>query len=203
MMVKICGMTRPEDAAAAVAHGASAVGFIFWPGSRRFVDPHRARAIAATLPPFVSTVGVFVDQPAEYINGVASFVPLSVVQLHGDEAPSFVTGLSRPVMKAATRREDAAGWPETVRLLVDAHDPVTHGGTGQVADWGLAAAIARQRPIVLAGGLGPDNVAAAIAAVQPWGLDVSSGVESSPGIKDERRIAALFAAIRHARESTA
>src|SRR5215467_11371951 len=123
-MVKICGITRRQDAEAAVAYGASAIGFIFWPDSPRFVDPYRARIIAKTLPPFVSTVGVFVNQPKEYINGVASLVPLSVVQLHGDESPAFAAQLSRPVMKALTRPDDANEWPKQVMLLFDVHDPI-------------------------------------------------------------------------------
>jgi phosphoribosylanthranilate isomerase len=199
MMVKICGLTRLQDAEAAVAHGASAIGFIFWPGSPRFIDPYRARTIAKTLPPFVSTVGVFVNQTSGYINEVASLVPLSVVQLHGDEPPAFAAQLSRPVMKAVTRLESAREWPKHVTLLFDVNDPVKRGGTGRVADWTTAAALARERRIVLAGGLTPENVADAVAAVQPFGIDVSSGVEASPGIKDERRIAALFAAINRSR----
>ena len=202
MMVKICGITRQQDAEAAVDHGASAIGFIFWRGSPRFIDPYRARRIAKALPPFISTVGVFVNQPREYINGVASLVPLSVVQLHGDESPAFAAQLSRPVMKAITGRESASEWPRQVMLLVDVHDPVKRGGTGHVVDWTMAAGIARDRHVVLAGGLTPDNVADAVGAVQPWGIDVSSGVESSPGIKDERRMAALFAAITGSRVST-
>jgi phosphoribosylanthranilate isomerase len=202
MMVKICGITRQQDADVAVGHGASAIGFIFWPNSPRFIDPYRARKIAKTLPPFVSTVGVFVNQPREFINGVASLVPLSVLQLHGAESPSFAAQLSRPVMKAIARRESADEWPTNVMLLVDVHDPVKRGGTGQVVDWTMAAALARDRHIVLAGGLTPDNVADALAAVQPWGVDVSSGVELSPGIKDERRIVALFTAINRSRVAT-
>jgi phosphoribosylanthranilate isomerase len=202
MMVKICGITRLQDAQAAVDHGAAAVGFIFWPSSPRFIDPFRARKIAKALPPFVSTVGVFVNQPREYINGVSSLVPLSVVQLHGDESPALAAGLSRAVLKAVTAPERAHEWPENVMLLVDARDPVKRGGTGHVADWTMAAAMARERRIVLAGGLTPDNVVDAVSAVHPWGIDVSSGVEQSPGIKDERRIAALFAAISRARVST-
>jgi phosphoribosylanthranilate isomerase len=202
MMVKICGITRQEDAAAAVEHGASAIGFIFWPKSPRFIDPYRARNIAKTLPPFVSTVGVFVNQSREFVNGVASLVPLSVVQLHGDESPSFARQLSRPVLKAITGPERAAEWAKNVMMLVDVHDPVARGGTGQVVDWTMAAAVARERRVVLAGGLTPENVAAAVAAVHPWGVDVSSGVELSPGIKDARRIAALFTAIHQSRVAT-
>ena len=142
------------------------------------------------------------NQPRDYINGVASLVPLSVVQLHGDEPPAFATELSRPVMKAITRPERAPEWPKQVMLLFDVHDPIKRGGTGRAVDWTAAATVARERRIVLAGGLTPDNVADAVAAVQPFGIDVSSGVELSPGIKDERRIAALFAALRRSRVST-
>jgi phosphoribosylanthranilate isomerase len=201
MMVKICGITRQQDADAAVAHGASAIGFIFWPGSPRFIDPYRARKIAKALPPFVSTVGVFVNQPHEHINGIASLVALSVVQLHGDESPAAARALSRPVLKAITEPETASNWPPPAMLLVDVHDPVKRGGTGNLVDWTMAAKVARDRHIMLAGGLTPENVAGAVAAVQPWGIDVSSGVEVSPGIKDEKKIAALFAAI-HPRVST-
>jgi phosphoribosylanthranilate isomerase len=202
MMVKICGLTRLQDAQTAIEYGASAIGFIFWPSSPRLIDPYRARTIAKALPPFIATVGVFVNQRREYINGVASLVPLSVVQLHGDESPAFAASLSRPVLKAVTRPERSSEWPQKVMLLVDAHDPVKRGGTGHTADWRLAAALARERRIVLAGGLTPENVADAVSAVQPWGIDVSSGVEEAPGIKDERRIAALFAAISRARVSS-
>jgi phosphoribosylanthranilate isomerase len=202
MMVKICGITRPQDADAAVAGGAAALGFVFWPDSPRFIDPYRARSIASALPPFVSTVGVFVNQSNTFINGVASLVPLSVVQLHGEESPAFAAHLSRPVMKAIVRPGAVETWPTSVMLLVDVHDPLKRGGTGLLSDWAMAAAIARERRIVLAGGLTPDNVADAIARVQPWGIDVSSGVEVSPGIKDERRMAALFAAVKDVRVST-
>jgi phosphoribosylanthranilate isomerase len=197
MIVKICGITRLADAQAAVAHGAAAIGFVFWPESPRFVDPYRARQIAAHLPPFVSTVGVFVNQPAEYIDGVANVVPLAVIQLHGDEPPSFAASLSRPVFKAVSRLdlEAASAWPAHVTLLVDAHDRTKRGGTGMKADWAAAAALARRRPVFLAGGLTAWNVADAVAQVRPFGIDVSSGVESSPGIKDAQRMAALFAAL--------
>jgi phosphoribosylanthranilate isomerase len=201
MMVKICGITRHEDAEAAVTLGAAAIGFIFWPKSPRFIDPYRARSIARQLPPFIATVGVFVNQSRDYINGVASLVPLSVVQLHGDETPSFAARLSRPVLKAVTGRETAVGWPKPAMLLVDVHDPEKRGGTGQAADWTMAAELARAQRIVLAGGLTPENVAGAVAAVQPWGIDVSSGVERAPGIKDPQKIAALFTAIHGARLS--
>ena len=202
MIVKICGITRLEDAEAAVSGGASAIGFIFWPNSPRFVDPHRARTIAAALPPFVTVVGVFVNQPLDYVNGVASLVRLSAVQLHGDETPDFAVKVSSPVIKAIGCRPGPSGpgdaitaWPSRVRLLLDVHDPVARGGTGRTIDWAAAARVAARREILLAGGLTPDNVADAIARVRPFGIDVSSGVERAPGIKDHRRLRALFEAV--------
>jgi len=196
MIVKICGITRLEDAEAAVAAGAGAIGFIFWPKSPRFIDPHRARAIAAALPPFVTAVGVFVNQPLAYVNGVASLAGLGAVQLHGDETPEFAATVTRPVMKAVSiGRDEAQIWPSRVRLLLDVHDPVARGGTGRTIDWAAAADLAARREVVLAGGLTPDNVADAVARVRPFGIDVSSGVERAPGIKDHRRLRALFEAV--------
>jgi phosphoribosylanthranilate isomerase len=195
MLIKICGITRLEDAEAAVAGGAAAIGFIFWPGSPRYIDPHRARAIAAALPPFVTPVGVFVNQPLHEVNGVASLVRLGVVQLHGDETPAFAAAVSRPVLKAVHVGDGIAGWPTRVRLLLDVHDPVARGGTGRTIDWAAAADIAARRDIVLAGGLTPRNIADAIARVRPFGVDVSSGVECAPGIKDHERLRALFEAV--------
>jgi phosphoribosylanthranilate isomerase len=199
MMVKICGITRVEDAEAAVAAGANAIGFIFWPKSPRFIDPHRARRIAAALPPFVTAVGVFVNQPLAYVNGVASLVALGAVQLHGDETPEYAARVSRPVMKAVSvGRDQARMWPSRVRLLLDVHDPVARGGTGRTIDWAAAADLAARREILLAGGLTPDNVADAVARVRPFGIDVSSGVERAPGIKDHERLKALFEAVHDA-----
>jgi phosphoribosylanthranilate isomerase len=205
VFVKICGVTRLEDAEAAVDAGANAVGFVFWPTSPRFVDPFRARAIAAALPPFVTAVGLFVNQPAVYINGVASLVRLGAVQLHGDETLAQAAGIQRPIIKAyGISAEDAAhagnGWPRSVTLLLDAHDPERRGGTGRTIDWGVAARIAAVRRTILAGGLTPENVGDAIAQVRPFGVDISSGVESAPGIKDRAKIRALFESI-HAQRS--
>jgi len=196
MFTKICGITRLEDAVAAAEMGADAVGFIFWPGSPRFVDPYRARRIAAALPRLVRTVGVFVDQPADYIAGVANLVRLFAVQLHGNETPRAAAAVGRPAIKSikagASRLDE---WPSNVTLLLDAYDPVKKGGTGTAVDWNAAAAIAAQRPLLLAGGLTPDNIADAIARVRPFGVDVSSGVETSPGVKNHARMQALFKAI--------
>jgi phosphoribosylanthranilate isomerase len=196
MFVKICGVTRLADAEAAVDAGANAIGFVFWPKSPRFIDPYRARTIVAALPPFVTPVGLFVNQPAEYMNGVASLVHLGAVQLHGDEAPEDAGRIHRPIVKALGLVSGVSSlmerWPTSVTLLLDAHDPERRGGTGQTVDWDVAAPIAAGRRTILAGGLTPENVADAIARVRPFGVDVSSGVEVAPGIKDRAKIRALF-----------
>jgi phosphoribosylanthranilate isomerase len=200
MLVKICGITRLTDAEAAVEAGADALGFVFWPDSPRFVDPYRARAIVAALPPFVTAVGLFVNQPIEYVNGIASLVRLGAVQLHGDETPAYAARIGRPIVKAITVAAPEEGpmaeWPASVTMLVDAHDPERRGGTGRTVDWGRAATVAAARRTLLAGGLTPDNVREAIAQVRPYGVDVSSGVEAKPGVKDRARLTALFDAIR-------
>jgi phosphoribosylanthranilate isomerase len=197
MFVKICGITRAEDAHAAVAAGAGAIGFVFWPDSPRFIDPHRARAIAAALPPFVTTVGVFVNQPRDYVAGVASLVRLGAVQLHGDEAIDYAAAIATPVIKAVTPGDEAlSAWPARTLLLLDVQDPVRRGGTGRTIDWVAAAAVAAERRTLLAGGLTPENVADAVARVRPFGIDVSSGVERAPGVKDHQRLRALFEALR-------
>ena len=151
------------------------------------------------LPPFVTPVGVFVNQPLDYVNGVSSLVRLGAVQLHGDETPAFAAAVTSPVIKAMSLGAgDVQAWPAEVRLLLDVHDPVVRGGTGRTIDWTAAADVAAQRQILLAGGLTPDNVADAVARVRPFGIDVSSGVERAPGIKDHRRLQALFEAVHDA-----
>ena len=197
-LVKICGITRLEDAMAAVDAGANALGFIFWPSSPRCVDPNQARAIVSALPPFVTPVGVFVDQPAEEVIRVATKVGVRVVQLHGSETPAYASDLGLPFVKAVASDKSAQeidAWPENVVLLLDVHDPVRRGGTGKTIDWTAAAAIARRRRVILAGGLTAANVREAIGQVRPFGIDVSSGVEAAPGIKDHERLKALFEAI--------
>jgi phosphoribosylanthranilate isomerase len=198
--VKICGITRLEDAQLAGSLGAWAVGFVFWSSSPRAVSAATARAIVRELPPWVTAVGVFVNERADRMRAVAAEVGLGVVQLHGDETPRIVEDLPGRVIKAVTL--DGAGsldeWPARVVPLIDAHDTARRGGTGQTVDWARAAAIARVRPVVLAGGITPANVAEALRTVAPAAIDVSSGVESSPGIKDAVRMRALFDAIGRA-----
>ena len=198
--VKICGIRRTEDALLAAELGAWAVGFVFWPGSVRFIDPYRARRISTALPPWVVPVGVFVDQPAEYVSAVASLVRLGVVQLHGSETPEMVERMPQRVIKSVAVTSDfdessVDRIPARAGVLLDAHDPERHGGTGTTVDWSRAAAAARRRRVLLAGGLRPENVRTAIDTVRPFGIDVSSGVESAPGVKDPDRLRALFAAL--------
>jgi phosphoribosylanthranilate isomerase len=206
VFVKICGITRLEDAQAAVAAGANALGFVFWPKSPRYVDPARARDIIATLPETVNAVGVFVDQPEDEVNEIADWVGLGAVQLHGGESQEYVRAMKRPVLKAVG--VDGANapvvdvWPPSVGVLLDVHDPVKKGGTGRTIDWTMAAEVAKRRPVVLAGGLTPENVGEAIARVQPYGIDVSSGVEAAPGIKDHGRLKALFEAVHGSHYAT-
>lgn len=201
MRVKICGIRRLEDALLATELGASAIGFVFWPSSPRFVDPYRARSIVAALPPLVTTVGVFVDQPQEHVSGVARLLGLGAVQLHGQESPQSYQDEAQRTIKAVpvvADRDclpDVKAVPARATVLLDAHDPVKRGGTGRTIDWRQAAAAARVRRIILSGGLNADNVRAAIDAVRPYAVDVSSGVESSPGVKDPGKLRALFAVL--------
>jgi phosphoribosylanthranilate isomerase len=197
--VKICGLTRAEDALLAAELGAWAVGFVFWPGSPRYVPPERARAIVDALPASVTPVGVFVDQPREEVETIARRVGLGAVQLHGTEPPAYACGLKLPVIKALSVSEalsDAArgAWREAT-LLIDTIDPTRRGGTGRAVDWTAAADVARRRPVLLAGGLRSDNITEAIRIVRPAGVDVSSGVERAPGVKDAALLRALFAAL--------
>jgi len=184
----------------AVELGASAIGFVFWPGSPRFIDPHRARAIAAALPPGVTPVGVFVDQPVEFVASVAGLVSLGGVQLHGFEAVGDYARVRPPLIKAIAVSNgfdpaSASGLPAHVTVMLDAHDPVRRGGTGRTIDWSVAATIAAKRRTILSGGLHPDNVVEAVSRVRPYMIDVSSGVESAPGVKDPEALRAFFAAI--------
>jgi phosphoribosylanthranilate isomerase len=202
MRVKICGVTRPEDARLAAELGASAIGIVLWPGSPRYVESATARQIVASLPPFVSAVGVFVNQH-EAAERVAREIGLMVVQFHGDEPPGSYRTFPLRVIKSVTVRDAsaravAAAVPASATVLLDAHDRVKRGGTGRQIDWSIAAMIARERPVVLSGGLTDANVAEAVAAVRPYAIDVSSGVESSPGRKDPAKLRALFAVLRAA-----
>jgi phosphoribosylanthranilate isomerase len=200
MFVKICGITRLEDARAAVECGANALGFVFWPNSPRWIDPAQARSIIEVLPPFVTPVGLFVNQPVDEVNEAAAIARLGAVQLQGDEGVEYAAKIRSPIVKAmsAEAASDATAlnrWSDATMILLDAHDPVRRGGTGQTIDWALAGRVAARRRVMLAGGLSPLNVAEAIESVRPFGVDVASGVESAPGIKDHKRMLAFFEAI--------
>jgi len=207
--VKICGLTSVGDGRAAAAAGADAVGFVFWSRSPRCVAPSRAGEIAAALPPFVARVGVFVDEPRDAVERIAGEVGLDVVQLHGDEAPGDFRGLRRRLVKALRLgdgvRSAIGAWSALGSgILLDAGTPALPGGTGRRLDWPAVAALRDAAPwLMLAGGLDPDNVAEAIRVVRPDAVDVSSGVESSPGVKDPVRVAAFVRAARRAGEERA
>jgi phosphoribosylanthranilate isomerase len=203
MFVKVCGITRLTDALHAVEQGATAIGFVFWPRSPRGVTVERAAEISAGLPSHVMRVGVFVNEPVESIRAIAERTRLTAVQLHGDEPPAYADALDWPVLRAVSVADldyASEAWAPETALLVDNIDPVRRGGTGAVIDWSQAAAVAQTRRIVLAGGLTPDNVASAIRAVRPFGVDVSSGVEASPGVKDFEKVTQFIANARLAFE---
>ncbi|WP_297364041.1 phosphoribosylanthranilate isomerase [Acidiferrobacter sp.] len=191
--VKICGITRPTDAAAAAAAGADAIGLVFYRPSPRHVDIDTARAILDAVPPFVTRVGLFVDAAADEIEAVLASVALDVLQFHGRETPEECRRYGRPYLKAISMGEGVdvraaeAHYASAQGLLLDTHQKGRPGGTGQIFDWGRIPA-GLGKPVILAGGLSVANVAAAIDQVRPYAVDVSGGVESAPGIKDERRM---------------
>jgi len=200
---KICGITRLEDARAAVAAGAWAVGLIFWPGSRRPVARDEAAAVGAELRRRAEVCGVFVNATLDHVAEIADEARLTMVQLHGDEGPAYCSEVARRtgcrVVKAVQVRSGADVRAlrafHTDFHLLDAWAPGRRGGTGAPFDWDLARARARGVPLILSGGLRPENVAEAIARARPYAVDVSSGVESAPGIKDHARIGELSRAV--------
>jgi phosphoribosylanthranilate isomerase len=200
--VKICGITRPEDAEAAVSLGAWAIGFVLWPESKRHADPAVAAGISHALQRKVERVGVFVNQPLDEIERLADQLGLSYVQLHGDEGPSFCAAVAQrtgaKVIKAL-RVSHSADLRDLDRYHTDLHLLDTavkglRGGSGQTWDWSLAAQRRSRIPFILSGGLTPENVADGIAATHPWAVDVASGVEASPGVKDPAKLEAFFEA---------
>ncbi|MCY1276428.1 N-(5'-phosphoribosyl)anthranilate isomerase [compost metagenome] len=195
--IKICGITRIEDALAAIAAGADALGFVFYARSPRAVTPAQASAIIAALPPFVTTVGLFVDMPRAELTRLLSEVPLDLLQFHGDEGPDDCAGYGRPYIKALRVKagDDVAAaiarYPAASGILLDTFVAGTPGGTGEAFDWSLVPQDAA-KPLILAGGLTPENVADAVRQVRPYAVDVSGGVEASKGIKDAAKIQAFI-----------
>jgi phosphoribosylanthranilate isomerase len=197
---KVCGTTRLKDALLAVECGANAIGFIFYKKSPRGVSVKTAKEICSKLPPFVNRVGVFVNETAEKINRITDRCGLDTVQLHGDESPAFCRKIKARVIKAV-RVKDALSLKEMSRytvdgFLLDTYKENQWGGTGKVFDWELAVRAKKYGPVILAGGLNPRNVKEAIKKVKPYGVDVSSGIEQSPGKKDPKKVKAFLKAVR-------
>jgi phosphoribosylanthranilate isomerase len=199
MFLKICGLTTEDDAVHAAASGATALGVIFAPASPRCISADRARAIVSAVPSDVPVIGVFVNASIEEIVATVAHTGVRRVQLHGDEPESYGAALKMPLLRAAGVDVEPGSWPGAL-LLLDAVSGGQRGGTGKTVDWTRAAEIARRRQVVLAGGLTADNVADAIAAVAPFGVDVSSGVEDAPGRKNPEKVAQFLANARHAFE---
>ncbi|WP_332672377.1 phosphoribosylanthranilate isomerase [Aromatoleum sp.] len=201
--VKICGLTRHEDVEAAVEAGADAIGLVFYPPSPRFVSFELAAELASRVPPFVSTVGLFVNPDPAFVSEALARVPLQFLQFHGDESEADCARFGRNWIKAVRMRtgidllEFAACHRAASGLLLDAFVE-GYGGGGKQFDWSLIPEGGLDTPLILSGGLDPDNVAEAVRRVRPWAVDVSSGVESGKGIKDAARIAAFIAGVRHA-----
>jgi len=201
--IKLCGMTRPEDVRLAVGLGADALGFVCWKKSPRYVSPAAIARMTRDVPIFVHRVGVFVNADPDEIVDIVEAADLTAIQLHGDEDPMEWAESPIPVIKAVGVGGDfdgsvLAGWPAAVTPLLDAADKEKRGGTGETIDWDLAAAAARNRPVILAGGLTPENVEEAIVRVRPFAIDVSSGVERAPGVKDPPRLRAFMKAVHRA-----
>ena len=203
--VKICGMTQLKDALFAVEQGVDAVGFIFYKKSPRAVTMKTVREIIAKLPPLVDTVGVFVNESAERLNKIADYCGLDLVQLHGEESPAFCRKIHRRVIKAF-RVKDLQSIKQLEKFpvsgfLLDTFSDDLHGGTGKTFDWNLALPAKKMGPVILAGGLTPRNILQAVRQVRPYGVDVCSGVEKSPGIKDFEKVRAFLKNIRSGSKS--
>jgi len=199
--VKICGITRPEDALAAARAGAHAIGLVFYAKSPRHVTPARAAEIIRVLPPFITTVGLFVDATVEEVRGVLAQVPVGLLQFHGDEPPAFCRQFRLPYIKAVRVRpgvdllQYARDYHDAKALLLDAYVEGLYGGSGAAFDWSLIPR-GLPLPVILSGGLTPENVVDAVRSVRPDAVDVSSGVESAKGIKDAQKIAAFIKGVR-------
>lgn len=199
--VKICGITRLEDALVAARAGADALGFVFYPPSPRAVTAEVAGSIVRQLPAFVTATGLFVDASADEVNSVLEQVPLDLLQFHGDESPEFCQSFGRPYIKALRMQPGvdiaalANSYAGARGILLDAYVAGVPGGTGQVFDW-QAIPQALAKPLILAGGLNVDNAGLAIEQVQPWAVDVSGGVEADKGIKDAEKVHAFMRAVR-------
>ncbi len=200
MKVKICGITRQEDALAAVRAGADAVGFIFVRSSKRWIEPEKARAIIGTLPPSVIPVGVFVNAGRDAISAIIEVSGIRLIQLHGEESPEEASSFPLPVWKGfrvgpSFDLGSLAAY-QVEGYLLDSYVAGMHGGSGRRFDWNVAVAAKKYGRVILSGGITPENVGEAMRDVAPYAIDVSSGVESSPGLKDEAKMRQLFKAVK-------
>jgi phosphoribosylanthranilate isomerase len=201
--VKICGITRTEDALAAAQCGAHAIGLVFYRPSPRYIEPDAAAAIVRALPPFITPVGLFVDAPAEKVTTIAAHTGVRLLQFHGSESAQYCDAFALPYLKALRVRpgvdllQYALDFRSAKALLLDAYTEGLHGGTGETFDWSLIPP-ALSLPVVLSGGLNPQNVGRAVRCVRPCAVDVSSGVEARKGIKDAAKIAAFITGVRDA-----
>ena len=199
--IKICGIREPAHARLAADEGADAIGLVFWPQSPRYIEAKRAAEVAAAVPPYVSVVGLFVDATQAQVRATLNAVPLDLLQFQGEEPPEFCERFGRPFMRAVRMGpgvdllEYGHRFRRAKALLLDAHVPGKPGGTGQTFDW---AGIPREfpLPLVLSGGLDPQNVGRAVREVKPWAVDVSSGVESARGVKDPAKIVEFIRSVR-------
>ena len=198
--IKICGITNLNDALAAIDAGADALGFVFFKESPRHVFPEQAASIIHRLPPLVQTVGLFVNESLKTVNEAADLCGLDIIQLHGSESPEFCSAVKRRVIKAFRVKDITCLEPikdyRVAAFLLDAWSPSEHGGTGLTFNWEVAACVAETNRIILAGGLTAENVATAIEQVRPYGVDVSSGLECSPGKKDIKKLHEFIRAVR-------
>lgn len=198
--VKVCGITRVEDALAAVEAGADAIGLVFYEPSPRYVRINQAKEIAESVPAFVTVVALFVNAESEYVQEVLNNVRIDLIQFHGDEENDFCSQFQRPFIKAQRVRQatdvvaSSLRFPDALAILLDSYKPGVPGGTGETFDWSMIPAN-QTKPLILAGGLAPDNIAHAIEQVQPFAVDVSGGVEQSKGIKDPAKIDAFLSEV--------
>ncbi|MGV6816454.1 MAG: phosphoribosylanthranilate isomerase [Thiotrichales bacterium] len=201
--VKICGITRTRDAKVLVDAGVDALGLVFYPPSSRYLDVAQANEIAAAASAFVTVVGLFLDASPDFVNAVISDVQLDLLQFHGTESQEFCSAFGLPYIKAVAMKSESsfqgltASYPDAKGFLLDSHAPGEAGGTGKRFDWSRVPANP-ERPLILAGGLRPENVREAITSTLPYAIDLSSGVESSPGVKDRGKIEQLMSEVRKA-----
>ena len=200
---KICGITCPEDALTVASQGADAIGLVFYPPSPRNVSIEQAKAVISALPPFVTTVGLFVDADEADVKSILEWVPLDLLQFHGNESEEYCRSFGRPYFKAIRMaeevdlNEEAARYASASALLLDSYQKGVPGGTGDAFNWARIPD-GLDKPIILAGGLGPENVEEAIRTVRPYAVDVSSGVEAAKGIKDAEKIIAFMRGVERA-----